>query len=103
MWYVTCDMWKFSQKFGSIAHTVLEWMCFEDFKEKDHLFSDKDICRTAPATPGLLIMQQQQKLQHSSINCKIEDNITSTFKATMSHYFWVFLNKDSSVSDVLLT
>ena len=66
MWHVTCDMWHvthrgrwtFSQNFRSLAHTVREWRCLEDLEEKGSLskwVNDKGVCRTAPATPGLLI------------------------------------------------
>ena len=47
-----------SQHFSSIAPTVWELWFFEDLEEKDELvtelMSDKAVCRTAPATQGLL-------------------------------------------------
>ena len=66
MWHVTRDMqhmtgggrWIFSQNVSSLTQTVWEWRCFEDFFWKAHLInqsvSDKGVCRTVPATPGLL-------------------------------------------------
>ena len=67
MWYVTRDMWHvtgegrwtFSQSFSSLALTTLEWRFVEYLEEKaDSLpfksVSDKGVCRTAPATQGLL-------------------------------------------------
>ena len=67
MWLMTYDtlhmtgwvMWTFSQNLSSLALTVWDWRCFEDLEENDEsvneLFIDKGVCRTAPATPGLLI------------------------------------------------
>ena len=72
--YVTCDMqhvthggrWSFSQNFRSLAHTVWEWRCLEDISTKDqllnHLMSDKGVCRTALATPGLLNIEQKKEV-----------------------------------------
>ena len=67
---MTCDTgnvthdggWKFSKNFSSLALTVWDKWCFEDWEEKDdfkstQLMSDKGVCRTAPATPGLLNIQ----------------------------------------------
>ena len=45
----------------SIAIMVWDLWCFEDLEEKDEsiseLISDRGVCRTAPATLGLLKMQ----------------------------------------------
>ena len=66
MWHMTCDMWDvtgggwwtFSQNVRSLALTIWEWRCFEDIFTKDHwvseLVNDECVCRTSPATPGLL-------------------------------------------------
>ena len=57
-WQVTCERrWTFSQNFKSLAHTVWEWRCFEDIWTKGSptlLISSEGVCRTAPATLGLL-------------------------------------------------
>ena len=64
--HVTCDTWHmthgvgwtFSQHFSYLAQTVWDSWCCEYFKEKDELMNQltnyKAVCRTAPATPGLL-------------------------------------------------
>ena len=46
----------FSQNVSSLALTVWEQKGFEDLEEKDvsELINYKGVCRTAPATPGLL-------------------------------------------------
>ena len=59
MWKVTCDMWwTFSKNVSSLALMVWEWRRFEDSEEKadsvNQSMNDKGVCRTAPATPGLL-------------------------------------------------
>ena len=50
----------FSQNFSSLALTVCDLLYYEDLEEKDdgltHLINDEAVCRTAPATPGLLKM-----------------------------------------------
>ena len=47
----------FSHNLSSLAFTVLERNCFEDWEEKgdsvNESLNDKGICRTAPATLGL--------------------------------------------------
>ena len=58
-WYVTRGGgWTFSQNFSSLALTVCEGWWFEDLEEKgdlmNELTSDEAVCRTAPATRGLL-------------------------------------------------
>ena len=67
MWHLLHDMchvahmgwWTLCQKFSYLPLTVWKLWCFEDLREKDQsmtkLISDKGVCRTAPATPGLLI------------------------------------------------
>ena len=69
MWQVTVDMWHvtrlggwtFSQNFSSLGLTVCDLWYYEDLEEKDdwmnQLMNDKAVYRTAPATPGLLIIQ----------------------------------------------
>ena len=53
MWHVTRDTWH-----SSLAHTVCDLGYYEDLEEKAHSLSDwlsnEAVCRTAPATPGLL-------------------------------------------------
>ena len=53
--------WTFSQNFSSLALTVWEWRCLEDIFTKYDLatqfINQKGVCRTAPATPGLLIIK----------------------------------------------
>ena len=78
MWQVTCDMrhvtcdtwlvtgmrrWTFSQNFSSLALTIWERRFVEDIQKifpqvqwLTDLISHKAVCRTAPATPGLLII-----------------------------------------------
>ena len=71
-WNVTCDMWHdshgggwtFSQNFSSPALTVWDRQCLEDFEQKDDSMNEwinewtnhKGVYRTAPTTPGLLII-----------------------------------------------
>ena len=59
IWHVTClGGWTFSQNFSSLALTVCDLCHYEDLEEKDDwvtdLMNDRGVCRTAPATPGLL-------------------------------------------------
>ena len=68
MWHVTCGIWHvtccggwtFSQSFSSLALTVCDFWYYEDWEEKAHgpnqSINNKTVCRTAPATPGLLII-----------------------------------------------
>ena len=69
-WHVTCDMWHMTwdmwqveggeHSLSSLALTAWEWKFVEDLEEKEQWLnqsiSDEAVCRTAPATPGLLIM-----------------------------------------------
>ena len=67
MWHVTCDLWHvtgggrwtFSKNFSFLAWTAWEGRFVEYLEEKAHglteLINYKGVCRTAPATPGLLI------------------------------------------------
>ena len=47
----------------SLALMVCDLLCFEDLEEKDRCLKqsviDGGVCRTAPATPGLLNMQDK--------------------------------------------
>ena len=53
-WHVTHGGgWTFSKNFSSLAHMVWEIQCKGSMNE---LMSDGGDCRTAPATPGLLII-----------------------------------------------
>ena len=71
--------WTFSQNFSALALTVLDKQCLEDSIRKDHplnqwmKINDKGVYRTAPATPGLLIMiylwiwkERENFIPHSS-------------------------------------
>ena len=53
---------------------VLKLRHFEDFEEKEHLINDKGVCKTAPATPGLLNIKKDidtRKIQiHGFSNIK---------------------------------
>ena len=60
MWYVTCyGGWTFSKNVSSLALNICDLWYFEDLEEKaDWLtdsLNDEAVCRTAPATQGLLI------------------------------------------------
>ena len=69
MWHLTCDTWImtndgwwiFSKNFSSPALPVWYRQCVEDSELKDDsinpLLNDKGVYRTAPATPGLLIIK----------------------------------------------
>ena len=54
-WWTLCKNCRF------LALMVWDLWCFEDLEEKDRWLNesvnDGGVCRTAPATPGLLIMQ----------------------------------------------
>ena len=67
-WHVPGDIWQMtlgvgstlSQNFSSLSLTVWEvWCYYEDIEQKDDQLTDLinggGVCRTAPATPGLLI------------------------------------------------
>ena len=43
------------KNFSSLALTVCDLWYFEDFEEKADSLNYEAVCRTAPATPGLLI------------------------------------------------
>ena len=77
MWHVTSDIWhathdlwqvglggrwSFSHNFSSLALTVFEWRCFEG--SVTDLINNKGVCRTAPATPGLLKITCQRQVNH---------------------------------------
>ena len=51
---------KFSQNFSSLALKAWDLRCLEDLQEKDQLptqlMRDEAVCRTGPATPGLVII-----------------------------------------------
>ena len=82
MWHETCDRWHMthdrwgrwtlSQNFSSLSLMVWEWRCLEDIFTKDELpnesTSEEGVCRTAPGTPGLLIILEKGKLLFSSVN-----------------------------------
>ena len=62
-WYLTCDTWHvthggrwtFSQNFSSLSLMVWDTQCLEDSKgSPNESVNDKGVCRTAPATAGLL-------------------------------------------------
>ena len=58
-WHMTHSVgWTFSQNFSSLAVPVWDYQCFE-YISTNHLLltywiNDKAVCRTAPATPGLV-------------------------------------------------
>ena len=63
MWHMTgCGGWTCSQNFSSLDLTVCDLWYYEDLDEKAHGLTDlinylinyKAVCRTAPATPGLV-------------------------------------------------
>ena len=69
MWHMTYDMchvthrgwWTLCQNFRSLALMVWVWRCLQYSEQKDdqlnqlmQWISDKGVCRTAPAKPGLL-------------------------------------------------
>ena len=74
MWHVTHDTWHmthsvgwtFSQNFSSLAFPVWDWQCLEDISTNhdwvSHLINYGSDCRTAPATPGLLMTGNGWKL-----------------------------------------
>ena len=91
MWHLTCDTWHLTpdmchnhmthrgwwtlcQNSSSIALTVWVWRCFEDSELRDdrisQLINNEDVCRTAPATPGLL------KIQTPALTTKKKDDKT---------------------------
>ena len=72
---MTCDMfggWTFSQNFSSLALTVDLWY-YEDLEENadsvnqlineliNKLINDETVYKTAPATPGVLIIHSRDK------------------------------------------
>ena len=79
-----------SQNVRSLAFTVWKLVCFEDLEEKsdivsllnNQLISEGGVCRTAPATPGLLIPSYTEEgnsaldyYHPSSWECKLETSI----------------------------
>ena len=67
MWHMACDMlwgrggvWTFSRNFSILALTVCDLWYFWSFWGNGWLtewMNDKTVCRTAPATPCLLIIK----------------------------------------------
>ena len=64
-WHVTFDTWHMTcvkrhtggdENFRSLALTVWLWRCLEDSELKDDWINYKAVCKTALATPGLLII-----------------------------------------------
>ena len=69
IWHVTHGGgWTFSQSFSSLTLTVWDLWYLEDWEEKDRWRSDlinyEAVCRTAPATQGLLITLGTCNLPH---------------------------------------
>ena len=63
-WHVTCDMWwTLSQNVSSLALTVCDFWYYEDLEEKDDSVTKwmnyEAVYRTAPATRGLLIIEEE--------------------------------------------
>ena len=55
-WHVTCcGGWTLPQNFSSLALVVCDLRYLEDWKKKACKLNNNGVCRTAPATPGLLI------------------------------------------------
>jgi hypothetical protein len=69
--------WTFSQNFSSLALTVCYLWYYEDLEEKDEWMNewmnewinDKAVHRTAPATPGLLIIYANSKNNNCFFSC----------------------------------
>ena len=55
MWHMPHGgWWTFSQNVMSLALTVWEWMCFQNFRKRiTDLIRHRAVCRTAPATLSL--------------------------------------------------
>ena len=98
MWHVTCGMWHvtgggrgtFSENFSLLALTTWEGRFVEYLEEKAHwlnqLMNDKGVCRTAPATPGLL----KKQLQGFNPNTKLLGHF---FNNLFSAWVWILLRK----------
>ena len=99
MWHATHDMWHTThrgprtlcQNFRSLALTVWELWCFEDIFTKDESLSqwmsDDAVCRTAPATPGLLNILQIYRstgITIEDIQCRCSSQ-TSTYEVGIQH------------------
>ena len=66
MWHMTClGGWTFYPNFSSLALTVYDLWYYEDLEEKDDLLNDEAVYRTAPATPGLIIINPWPILSQS--------------------------------------
>ena len=102
-WHVTCDTWNmtgggrwtFSQNFSFPFLTVWEWRYFEDFEEKgdspnqsvSESMNDKGVCRTAPATPGLLItLYGCSEIKKLKLTQKLHKQIMK--KGSNTRVFW---------------
>ena len=68
MWHVTCDthgvvdiVSKFQVPSSNCLEIMICWRLSREEKDDsiDELINDKGVCRTAPATPGLLITQSE--------------------------------------------
>ena len=93
MWHMTEDIWHitggvkwiFSQNFSSLAHTVLNiWI-----KRLTQSVDDGGVCRTAPATPGLL-MTLYYMLKQILPNYFLLINST-TCKSSLVSFLWVLI------------
>ena len=113
MWHVTCDTWHvthgggwtFSQNVSSLTVTVWVGKWFEDLEENAELLnqiinSNEAVCRTRPASLGLLIttkpyqntQEQNNKKRKSQPTIPIQGKIISSEWITKAHnkfHMWI--------------
>ena len=91
-WHMTHSVgWTFSQNFRSLALPVWDWQCFEYISTNHHLnyylINDEAVCRTAPATPGLLkIISNFNNYSAYPWLCPHVNLINTTLKPLKLHY-----------------
>ena len=96
MWHVTCDTWHVTydmllgvnnlSKFQLPSSSGLWFMILWRLRGKGWLtdwLSNEAECRTAPATPGLLIMETFKILWHNFFSLTLSSNCVGIFKYAM--------------------
>ena len=83
-------LWTFSQNFRSLALTVWELNCSEDLEEKQQWVSDwindNGVDRTAPGSPGLLIIALSLQASYPCLCAEKVSWKLSRTKATLWKY-----------------
>ena len=86
IWHMACDMWNIS----SLALTVFWWLGGKGWLNES--LHNEGVCRTAPATPGLLMRflpQKELSAMKSRLNFSF-DTISDYLLMTVWSFFFFF-------------